>query len=492
MTITTTPELHAAAAAAAVRDGFEEELAGVAGVRNAAEARLVDLVVRALEEGLWEGHRIHTPVQWLMWRAGVARPTAVRVVALARRAPELPVTMRKFGEGRLSFDQAACVARYTPAEYEASVASLAEDATVAQIATATRDYGFDALARPSDAPEPTPGEPEVPEDPEADREVAFGTEEGGQWWARLRLPLDEGLAVEGALKAVRDRLHDQARKAAKAAAVAEGRSTRDLKVPVPSWADALVGMAHAILDGGAAGAEVAARSRVLVHLEATRSGDGWMASAHMAGVLPDELRRYLICDGDTEVVWEADGAPVNLGRTKHIVPRRIRRLIEHRDRGCRVPGCDQSWWLQVHHIVHWEDDGVTDTHNLLCLCNRHHRLHHKGLLGITGNADDPNGVVFTDAAGNRMTGATRARPPKASDMPTVAAYQGPTGERLDRDAVFFTPTRPTAADPADGTDDDDTGDGDESPPARRRRARCHTNARTTGDGPTTPRGPPVA
>ncbi len=284
MTSIATPELHAAAAAAAVRDGFEEELAGVAGVRNAAEARLVGLVVRAVAEGLWEGHRIHTPVQWLMWRAGVARS-----------------------------------------------------------------------------------------------------------------------------------------------------------------------------DGGAGGGP-------------GEAGPG--AAGHDA-----EVRRGPVV--------------VNLGRTKHIVPRRIRRLIEHRDRGCRVPGCDQSWWLQVHHIVHWEDDGVTDTHNLLCLCSRHHRLHHEGLLGITGNADDPNGVVFTDAAGHRMAGATRARPPKACDMPTVAAYQGPTGERLDRDAVFFTPTRPTAADPADGADDDDTGDADESPPARRRRARCHTNARTTGDGPTTPRGPPA-
>ena len=76
-------------------------------------------------------------------------------------------------------------------------------------------------------------------------------------------------------------------------------------------------------------------------------------------------------------------------------------------------------------------------------------------------------------------------------MPTVAPYQGPTGERLDPDAVFFTPTPPPAPDPAtDDARDDGVADG--SPPVRRRRTRCRTQGRTTGDGPTTPRGPPTA
>ena len=379
--------------ASAVR-AFEAEVAEAAGVVNAAEARLVGLVVRALAEGFWEGWRIHTPAQWLMWKAGVSRSVALRVVALARRAPELPVTMAAFGEGRLSFDQAATVARYTPAEFEASVCELALSATVAQIATATRTYGFDTQARPSDAPEPSPSEPVLPPpDPEAARDVAFGVEDSGQWWARVRLPIDEGLALQGALSAVRDRLHDDARAAAKAKAEEEGRPTGDLRVPPPSWADALVGMAHAILHHGPGGAGTAGGSQVLVHLETPEGTPGrWMGTTHLGGVLPDELRRLLTCDGHAQIAWHHGGTPVNLGRTHRIVPRRIRRLIEHRDGGCRVPGCDRTWWLQVHHIVHWEDHGPTDTANLICLCSAHHRLHHQGLLGITGNADHPDGV----------------------------------------------------------------------------------------------------
>ncbi|HXH59189.1 HNH endonuclease signature motif containing protein [Iamia sp.] len=477
--MTTDLSLEAAQEADAARRAFDDELAGVAGVRNAADARLVNLMVRALAEGLWQGHRVHTPVQWLMWRAGVSRQVARRVVALARRAPVLPVTMGMFTEGRLSFDQAATVARYTPAEYEASVAG------VAQFATATRTYGYDTEARPADAPQPTPDEPVLPPpEPDVEREVAFGSEDSGQWWARMRLPADEGMAFEGALKAARERLHAEARAAAKARAKAEGRSTVDLDVRVPSWADAAVGVAHAILAGGAGGAEMAARSRVLLHLETpdgTRGQGRWMGSLHLGGVLPDELRRYLSCDGDAQIIWHKDGAPVNTGRAHRIVPRRIRRLIEHRDRGCRVPGCDQSYWLQIHHIVHWEDDGETITANLICLCSAHHRMHHQGLLGIVGNADD------ADRYGNHLGGATRARPPKAADMPTVGAYPCPTGERLDRAAVHFNRTRPAPDDPAV----DEPGlTSDDGPPGHRRHIHCRTTGRAEAATPDGSRAPP--
>ena len=100
-------------------------------------------------------------------------------------------------------------------------------------------------------------------------------------------------------------------------------------------------------------------------------------------------------------------------------------------------------------------------------------------------------MVFTDDNGRPMAGATRARPPRPADMPAVAPYQGPTGERLDPDAVFFTPT-PPPPDAETDPGDVDAGDTDDSPPARRRRTRCRTQGRLPGDGPTTPRGPPPA
>ena len=95
----------------------------------------------------------------------------------------------------------------------------------------------------------------------------------------------------------------------------------------------------------------------------------------------------ITCDALVAPIWCDDGLPVSVGRSQHIVPDRTRRIVEHRDGGCRVPGCRHDRFVEVHHIIHWSAHGPTDTWNLICLCPRHHRLHHQGRLGITGNAD---------------------------------------------------------------------------------------------------------
>lgn len=432
-----------------VVDAFEDRVASAAGMCNAAFGELVALAAEAIRDGFWQGWRIHTPVQWLMWKAGVSRHTARQVVRLAVRSPELPTTLGLLAEGRLSLDQAATVARYAPAAYEASVCELALSATVPQIVTATRGYAFDA-------DQPADDRPAKP----IRREVSFGSDDDGQWWARVQLGADEGKVVEEALATTRDRLHRQARKAAVEAAAAEGRAARrtdvELGVPKIGWADALMGMANVVTGTDAAGAESAARAAVHLHLERPEPGCGetWRAELHGGPALPSWLRRYLLCDCDIEIVWSADGVPVSTSRHHRTPPRRIRRLIERRDgHRCRVPGCDSTLWLQVHHLVHWEDDGETVTWNLCCLCAHHHRLHHQGFLGIVGTADDPDGLVFTTEHGLVLDRAGQARAPSPGEIAAAVAaagYTGPTGERLRRDAVWFNRRRP-ACEPVPAT-----------------------------------------
>ncbi|MGI9032127.1 MAG: HNH endonuclease signature motif containing protein, partial [Acidimicrobiales bacterium] len=86
------------------------------------------------------------------------------------------------------------------------------------------------------------------------------------------------------------------------------------------------------------------------------------------------------------LVVSSDRVALSVGRTQRIVSDRTRTAIEDRDGGCRVPGGRNRGRLQVHHIVHWEDGGATDTPNLVALCSAHHRAHHRGILGIEGNA----------------------------------------------------------------------------------------------------------
>ena len=115
-----------------------------------------------------------------------------------------------------------------------------------------------------------------------------------------------------------------------------------------------------------------------------------------------------------------------------------------------MPGCDRSLWLQVHHIVHWEDGGPTDSHNLICICSKHHRLHHDGGLGITGNADAPGGLTFTNRHGLVLDPAGHPSAPRAGDMPRVAPYDGPTGERLHKHLIHYAKTQPPPGHDPDG------------------------------------------
>ncbi|WP_423797694.1 HNH endonuclease signature motif containing protein, partial [Mycolicibacterium obuense] len=118
---------------------------------------------------------------------------------------------------------------------------------------------------------------------------------------------------------------------------------------------------------------------------------------------------------------------VGAGRSTRTVNRRLRRALEHRDRACVVPGCGATRALHAHHLVHWEDGGLTELWNLALVCPFHHRAHHRGLITITGPADQ---LVVTDAAGRALTSASLARPP-TRPLPDVAPCPGPTGERAN-------------------------------------------------------------
>jgi hypothetical protein len=146
--------------------------------------------------------------------------------------------------------------------------------------------------------------------------------------------------------------------------------------------------------------------------------------------LPTAIRDYLTCDTNCQPVRETDHTPVGVGRTQRTIPTRLRNLITHRDQGCQIPGCT-AVHVQIHHITHWTNGGSTDPENLISLCARHHRAHHLGLIGINGDANHPDTMIFTDQHGKPIN--TSPRP--VVTVPTPASphvrYEHPSGERLD-------------------------------------------------------------
>lgn len=409
-------------------DGPEERLSAAMGLVNAATAEVVACISAAVAGGDWQGDGITTIEQWVALRAGVSGSRARRLVAAAGALADLPAASAAFTEGALSEDQVAVICRHVDAAHDGEVTELARRCTVAQLRRI-----LPSVVPPE--PEPDP-EPDTEPDPHTDpgsglgdtpgrRETTFGNHEDGLWWSRVLLPPDEGALVQKALEASRSALFN-------ARHPSDDEQAGEQSI---AWSDALVHMAEAALSNiEGTGRLPADRYQVVFHVNADQPD---VARLHLGPHLPPRLVDYLRCDSTGRVVLEQGGTPVHVFARQRTVDDRLRALIEHRDGGCRVPGCGQRRWLHVHHIVHHKDGGLTVPANLCCLCPAHHRLHHAGRLGIEGDPTTVDGVVFTDRRGRPIRGPS-PRPP-GGPPPEAAAAMGlpsprwnpPIGERME-------------------------------------------------------------
>jgi len=92
-----------------------------------------------------------------------------------------------------------------------------------------------------------------------------------------------------------------------------------------------------------------------------------------------------------------DQVPV-LARAKQTIPPALRRSVLARDhRRCRVPGCRNGNYLDVHHIELRSEGGRNKAENLITLCGAHHRALHRGAIVIEGTA---TAVRFQQADGS--------------------------------------------------------------------------------------------
>ncbi|HEV8674880.1 MAG TPA: HNH endonuclease signature motif containing protein [Methylomirabilota bacterium] len=93
---------------------------------------------------------------------------------------------------------------------------------------------------------------------------------------------------------------------------------------------------------------------------------------------------------------DGDGRLLEIGARTRTIPPALRRALQHRDRGCRFPGCGVRFGQGHHvgvsrpgrrgpspatpggaHIRHWAQGGPTTLSNLVLLCRRHHRVVHE-------------------------------------------------------------------------------------------------------------------
>ena len=292
---------------------IEDRLREVCGQFNVFHAQLVALAAEALETGSWHGCGVKSLTHWLTWQAGISPRHADDVSGWREARTTHPQVMDAFAEGAVSVDQAA-VATKAPAYLDRQFAEFAQVMTVAQLRVAVR------AARPA-----PPAPPPVDE-----RSESFGGwfDDDGRYHLDGELDADHGREFEAALREARD------------AVFQSGQS----KV---TWADAMVEMARRSMDA----APLARRERFRVNWFVDPA-DPVPARWADGLAVPHWLVEMLSCDGTVSPVFTENARPVSVGRTQYAVPERTRRLVLYRDKKCRVPWCNQTRWLQVHHIIH--------------------------------------------------------------------------------------------------------------------------------------------
>jgi hypothetical protein len=387
----------------------QERVAGLVGQANLLAAQLVDVIVEVIDAEAWGGGgSLRSPQHWVAWRTGFSPARAARLVQIARRVDDLPRCVELFRSGRLTEDAMGLIATKAPSERDGELADLAPMLLHSQLSRILRHL-------PDQAPNPPTPEPE--------RRVRFGFRDDGWWEGSQLLPPDEGALAQRAMEAARREIFD------------ERADDDDRAVRGPAtWADAFARVCEHALDAldpatrrGEARGE---RAQVIIHLDGRSDGDG-SARIHLGPQLPDALRRYLCCDAKVRAAIEDEaGRLLGITPLAPTVNPRLRLLIEQRDQGCRYPGCTQRRWVQVHHLVHREDGGLTIASNLACLCGLHHRLHHQGAYDITGNPERPDGLRFTDHWGHDI-GPPRHGPPAPPTPWAAHRFTPPTGERLE-------------------------------------------------------------
>ena len=363
-------------------DRLGDEIAELSAHLDAATARLLDLIREFDARGGWNtGFR--SCAAWLSWRVGLDPGAARERVRVARALGSLPRLAQALACGELSYAKVRALTRVATAETEERLLAVGRAGTAEHVERIVRGWRrVDQLAEARETERRHKG-----------RELHVYQDEDGMVVIRGRLEPEAGALVMKALEAARETLYQRTRESRSAARAgdallvsepenvsAETSVSEETPTMAQQQADALALVAETALHRGMEPGVSGERYQVVVHVDAPVLAD---TNAPGQSVLEDgthvsaETSRRLACDASRVVMrHDAHGHVVEVGARTRTIPPALRRALDHRDRGCRFPGCGLPFG-QGHHIRHWAHGGPTTLSNLALLCRRHHRAVHE-------------------------------------------------------------------------------------------------------------------
>jgi hypothetical protein len=369
---------------------LSDEIAELSAHLDAATARLLDLI-RAFDAGGGWNTGFASCAAWLCWRVGLDPGAARERVRVARALGTLPLLRQALARGEVSYSKVRALTRIATPETEDRLLAVGRAGTAEHVERIVR--GWRRVDRIAEARET--------DRRHASRALHVYQDEDGMVVVRGRLEPEAGAVLMRALEAAREALYQRVHV-----------STFDVPAETPSpsigqqQADALALLAETALHHGIDPGAPGERYQVVVHVDAPVLGN---ADAPGQSVLEDgarvsaETSQRLACDASCVVMrHDADGRTVEVGAKTRTIPPALRRALQHRDRGCRFPGCALRFG-QGHHLRHWAHGGPTTLSNLAMLCRRHHRAVHEEGYHVERQADGklcfrhPDGVVIAAA-----------------------------------------------------------------------------------------------
>ncbi|MDY7106373.1 MAG: DUF222 domain-containing protein [Actinomycetota bacterium] len=323
-----------------------------------------------------------TSTNMFLRHAGLGESAAARLTATGRRMVACPVTAEAYRSGGLRSGHVDAIVANTPERVLGQYAAQ-EDEFVPAIAALTtrgastvmrrwRSYAEDALDAKRN-------------ETDTRREVSFSITANGR--GELRGSFDPATAELIKTGLERFEVKNNPNEPARTAKQRRADALRDI-------------FTYAVENGddtsGTAGRH---RPHVTIMVNAN-DGDAWNLNGEP---LSGPIVTSWLCDSlVNRLVMDADGVPLDYGRSERTAPTALWKAVATRDGGCRFPGCDRPpRWCQAHHLKHWTEGGCTDLDNLALLCTHHHHLvHEKGwvaklLPDLTLEVTGPDGRVHS-------------------------------------------------------------------------------------------------
>ena len=402
------------------------QIAELAAHLEAATSRLLDLIREFDARGGW-GNGFKSCAHWLSWRVGYALGAAREHVRVARVLGTLPLLSRALARGELSYAKVRELTRVATPETEARLLAVGRAGTAEHVERIVR--GWRRVDRKAEVEEGTRNHKW--------RALHVYQDEDGAVRIHGRLAPEVGALLLKALEAARERLCQRRR---------EHGPDADPPTMEQLQADALALLAESALHRGLDPGTPGERYQVVVHVDApVLAHDEQSGHSVLEGGtrVPAGTSQRLACDAARVLMrHDSEGRVVEVGARTRTIPPALRRALQHRDQGCRFPGCGVRFG-QGHHIRHWAHGGPTTLSNLTMLCRRHHRAVHEEGFQVERRPDgelefktpygwvipevppspelpeDPEGVIRAHNEGNGLT------------LDAGTTMPGWQGERLD-------------------------------------------------------------